>query len=107
MAEIVVNDNNFEEEVLRSNIPVFVDFWAPWCVHCQAMDPIVERLAEEYKEKVKFCKLNVDEAPKTTGEYKIMSIPTSIIFKDGNLVEQIVGTLSESEFKKKIDAIIK
>lgn len=106
MAEITVNDNNFEDEVLKSELPVFVDFWAPWCMPCQRMLSVVEELAKEYEGKVKVCKLNVDEAPNTTRAYGIMSIPTSIIFKDGKPVDTTVGVLSVEEFKKKLDALL-
>lgn len=106
MAEIILNDNNFEQEVLKSEIPVFVDFWAPWCMPCRMMAPVVEKLAEEYRGRVKVCKLNVDEAPNTASTYRIMSIPTSIIFKDGKPVDQAIGALPEEEFKRKLDAIL-
>ncbi|MCK4352840.1 thioredoxin [candidate division WOR-3 bacterium] len=106
MAEIKLTDANFKTEIQSSELPVFVDFWAPWCMPCQIMAPIVEKLAKEYEGKVKVCKLNVEEGPKTAAEYGIRGIPTSIIFKNGKQVEQMVGALPEAEFKKKLDAVI-
>jgi len=105
-AEVKINDDNFEQEVLKSEIPVFVDFWAPWCMPCRMMTPVVEKLADEYKGRVKICKLNVEEAQNTAGAYRIMSIPTSIIFKDGKPVDQLVGALPIEEFKKKLDNVL-
>ena len=106
MSAIELNDDNFEQEVLKSELPVFVDFWAPWCMPCRMMAPVVEKLAEEYEGKVKVCKLNVEEGRKTAGTYQISGIPTSIIFKDGKPVDQLVGALPEEEFKKKLDALL-
>lgn len=106
MAEITVNDDNFEDEVLKSAIPVFVDFWAPWCMPCRMMAPVVERLAQEYEGRIKVCKLNVDEAPKTAAAYRIMSLPTMIIFKADKLVDQLVGALPFEEVKNKLDKLL-
>ncbi|MDI6840968.1 MAG: thioredoxin [bacterium] len=92
-AEVELTDANFNDEVKSSSIPVFVDFWAPWCIPCQMMGKVVEELAKEYEGKAKVCKLNVDENPKTASFCKIRSIPTFIIFKNGNAVEQLVGVL--------------
>jgi thioredoxin 1 len=106
MAEITLNDGNFEEEVLKAKDLVFVDFWAPWCMPCKMMAPVVENLAREYEGKAKICKLNVEEGQKTAATYGIRSIPTVIIFKDGKQVDQSVGVLPEEGFKKKIDALL-
>lgn len=106
MFEVILNDSNFEAEVLKSDIPVLVDFWAPWCIHCERMTPIVEKLALEYEGKVKVCKLNVDSAPNVTSSYGIMSIPTVIIFNAGKPVDQTVGALPIEELKKKLDALL-
>ncbi|TFG37673.1 MAG: thioredoxin [Syntrophobacterales bacterium] len=86
-----VNDDNFEEEVLKSDKPTLVDFWAPWCGPCVAMGSIIEEIAEEYKDKAKIVKLNVDDSPTTAGNYGIRGIPTLLLFKDGELEETLVG----------------
>ncbi len=106
MAEGIANvsDGNFEEEVLKSDLPVLVDFWAVWCAPCKMIEPSVENLAEAYKEKMKIVKLNVDENPKTPANYSVMSIPTLLLFKGGELKETIVGALPQ---KKIEDAITK
>lgn len=90
-----LNDDNFDQEVLQSDIPVFVDFWAPWCGPCQMIAPIVESLAEEYEGRCKVGKLNVDENPRTAMRFGIMSIPTLMLFKDGKVIERIVGAVSK------------
>ncbi len=102
MSETTVNDNNFEEEVLKSELPVLVDFWAPWCAPCSMVAPVVEEIAEEYEGKLKVCKLNVDEGQKTASEYRIMSIPTLTIFKDGTAVDMIVGAVPKSQLEEKL-----
>jgi thioredoxin 1 len=101
MAENVlqVTDDKFEEEILKSQIPALVDFWASWCGPCRAIAPVVEELAQEYAGKVKVAKLNVDENPKTPGQYGIRAIPTLIIFKDGKVAEQITGAVSKSHLE--------
>ena len=89
---LALTDANFSEEVLKSKVPVLVDFWAPWCGPCKMMGPVVEELAEDFKgQNVKICKLNVDDNPMTPNEYGIMSIPTLLIFKKGVPVDQVVG----------------
>ncbi len=104
MADIILTDENFDAEVLQSSIPVFVDFWAPWCGPCQMMGPIVEELAKEYgPEKIRIGKMNVDESPNTPGTYQIMSIPTFIIFKNGQVADQMVGGVSREKLKAFID----
>ena len=104
MADIILTDENFDAEVLQSSSPVFVDFWAPWCGPCQMMGPIVEELAKEYgPEKIRIGKMNVDESPNTPGTYQIMSIPTFIIFKNGQVVDQLVGGVSREKVKAFID----
>ena len=106
MGEVILSDSNFETEVLNSTIPVVVDFWAPWCMPCRMLVPIVEKLAAEYEGKVKICKLNVEEAHNTASTYKVMSIPTVIIFQSGKIVNQFTGFLAEDEFRNKIDALL-
>lgn len=98
-----VTDKNFSSEVLQSSIPVLVDFWATWCGPCRAISPIVEELAKEYSGKVKITKMNVDENPATPSQYGVRGIPTLILFKEGNVLEQIVGSVSKSRLKAMID----
>ena len=104
MSIIHLKDDNFKKEVLESDLPVVVDFWAPWCGPCKMIAPIVEELAKEYVKKVKVGKVNVDESSKVASLYGIMSIPTIIFFKKGKIMEQVVGAVSKSELKKKIEA---
>ncbi len=96
MATCKVTDQTFEKEVLRSEIPVLVDFWAAWCGPCKIIAPIIDEIADELEGKIKVCKLNVDENPITPGKYGIRAIPTLIIFKNGEPVEVIVGAVSKS-----------
>ena len=104
--EIKVNDLNFKQEVLESDIPALVDFWAEWCAPCHMVAPAVEAVAKKYKGKLKVCKVNVDEAPKTSSEYGIMSIPTLAIFKGGKIADKIIGAVPESEITSRIDSNI-
>ena len=103
---IEVNDGDFEHEVLKCEMPVVVDFWAPWCGPCRMIAPITEKLAEEYRGRVKFCKLNVDENRLAAGKYQVMSIPLLLFFKDGKVIEQIVGAVSESAVRAKVEAVL-
>jgi thioredoxin 1 len=102
---IQFTDQNFEQEVLRSDKPVLVDFWAAWCGPCQMMGPIVEELAEEVKDKYKVGKLNVDENRETAAKFGIMSIPTLIIFKNGKVVKQLVGAQAKDNLKEELKKI--
>lgn len=106
MTDVIFTDQDFEQEVLKSNLPVLVDFWAPWCAPCRIVSPIVEELAEEYKGKLKVGKLNVDDNPGSAGKYGVMSIPSLIIFKNGSPVKTMVGAQSKENFKKAIDEAI-
>ena len=96
MAAIFVSNENFESEVLKSDIPVLVDFWAPWCGPCQMLGPIIEDIAEENAD-IKVCKVNVEENPDLAVQYKIMNIPTIVAFKNGEVYKKSVGIISKSE----------
>ena len=101
-----VTDKNFEKEVLKSDLPVLVDFWAPWCGPCAKIAPVVEKLSKSYKGKFKFCKVNVEEAEITASKYVIMSIPTLMFFKNKKVVDKIVGTAPASTIKPIIDGCL-
>jgi thioredoxin 1 len=98
-----VNDSQFESEVLKAEVPVLVDFWAPWCGPCRMVEPIVEELAEEYGERVKFLKMNTDDNTKTASHYGIRAIPTLLVFRGGQPVGQVIGFRPKSDLKKVID----
>jgi thioredoxin 1 len=100
---IHVSDANFEKAVLQSTVPVIVDFWAPWCGPCRMVAPIVEELADEYAGKVEFRKLNTDDNPRTAAKYGIRSIPTLLVFKNGEAVGQIIGFRPKGDLKKRLD----
>lgn len=101
-----VTDTTFDSEVLKSPLPVLVDFWAPWCGPCKAMNPIMEELETEYAGKVKLVKMNVDENMDVPGRHNVMSIPTFIIFKNGEVFSQFIGARSKGDMKKELDAAI-
>lgn len=100
------SDGTFEADVIDSDLPVLVDFWAPWCGPCRMVAPIVEELSEEYDGRVKFVKLNTDENPQVAGKYGIRSIPTLLVFKGGDPVGQIVGFRPKSDLKKRLDEVL-
>lgn len=106
MATKEVTDATFETDVLKSDLPVLVDFWAPWCGPCRMVAPIVEELGEEYAGKVNFYKMNTDENPSIPSKYGIRSIPSLLIFKKGELKETIVGFRPKSDLKKRLEAAI-
>ena len=106
MSDVIFTDQNFEEDVLQSKIPVLVDFWAPWCGPCRFVSPIVEELAKEYIDKIKVGKLNVDENQETAGKFGIMSIPTLLFFKNGKPVKSIIGAQGKDKYKKEIDEVL-
>jgi thioredoxin 1 len=93
MSEVILSDGNFEDEVLKSDLPVLVDFWAEWCVPCRMLTPLVEEIAGEYSGKVKVAKLNVDECPETATAYRIQSIPTLLVFHKGEIASQNIGVI--------------
>lgn len=104
MNEIKLTDASFEEEVLKSSVPVFVDFWAPWCGPCQMMGPIVMELAGEYEaNQIKIGKLDVDQNQEVAGKYQVMSIPTFLVFKNGEVVDKLVGGVQKEKLKEMID----
>ena len=106
MSEVILNDSNFETEVLKHKGPVMVDFWPTWCGPCRMLGPVVEEIANEYAGKVKVCKLNVDEGTDTSSKYRITSIPTIIFFKDGEVVGQTVGLQSKAALQEKLNALL-
>jgi thioredoxin 1 len=102
--QVAVNDANFEEEIIRADLPVLVDFWAPWCAPCHMIAPAVADLAEKYAGKLKVCKVNVDETPAAANRYGIRGIPTLMIFQGGQVVEQIVGVVPKEFLEGKVAA---
>ena len=106
MATVAVTDDTFDAEVKNSDIPVLVDFWAEWCGPCKMIAPIVEELAEEFGDKIKFTKLDVDTNPQSAMNFGIRGIPTLLIFNGGKPVETVVGAVPKSVLKKKLDAAL-
>ncbi|MGA1465467.1 MAG: thioredoxin [Bacteroidetes bacterium] len=105
-ATLEFSDNNFADEVEQSDIPVLVDFWAEWCGPCRLIGPIVEEIADEYEGKVKVGKVNVDVNPQVSVKYGIRSIPALLIFKNGEVAEQIVGAVPKVHIKKHLDSVL-
>lgn len=103
MAEIILTNDNFEEEVLRGKTPVLVDFFATWCGPCKMIAPIIEEIAKDYEGSVKVCKLDVDNAPALATRYGVMSIPTLLLFKDGEVVSSSVGYTTKEKIEKMIE----
>lgn len=101
-----VNDSNFAEVVEQGSLPVLVDFWATWCGPCRMLSPVVDKLAEKYEGKMNVVKCNVDEATDIPVKFGIRNIPTLLFFKDGQLVDRLVGAVPQAEIEKKIEAII-
>lgn len=102
-----MTDQNFEDEVIKSTVPVLVDFWAPWCGPCQMAGPIIEELAKEYEGKVKVAKMNVDENSLTPAKLSVMSIPTVVIFKGGKEVNRLVGFAGREGYVKLLTGVLK
>ena len=107
MAEISdVTDETFENEVLKSTTPVLVDFWAEWCGPCKAIAPIVKEIADDNGDKLKVVKINIDESPQTPGTYGIRSIPTILMFKDGQVVSQLTGARPKGDFEELVEGVL-
>ena len=101
-----VNDNSFEAEVLKANLPVLVDFWAPWCGPCKSIAPVVEDIAKEYAGRIKVAKVNVDDNPRSPSMFHVRGIPNLILFKNGELQEQIVGAVAKQEIVNAIEKVL-
>jgi len=101
-----VTDQNFETEVLQGPVPVVVDFWAEWCGPCKFVAPVLDELAVEYDGRVKVTKLNVDENPSMSARFQVRSIPTILFFKDGEMVDQVIGAASKADLKKRFEAAL-
>ncbi len=106
MSGITVTDFTFDAEVVKSATPVLVDFWAVWCGPCRMQDPILDEVTKEYEGKVKIAKLNVDENPQMAQKYSVMSIPTLLLFKNGEIVKQMIGVQSKETLADEFDKVI-
>jgi len=103
---IEINDDSFEDEVLKCKLPVMVDFWAPWCSPCRMIAPITEKLAKEYEDRIKVCKLNVDDNPQTASTYRVLSIPQILFFRNGVTVDQSTGAVPEHVLESKVESLL-
>jgi thioredoxin 1 len=101
-----ISDDNFDSEVLKSSVPVLIDFWAPWCGPCRAIAPIVDELAGEYAGKLKIVKMNVDDNPRTPARYGVRGIPNLLLFKNGEVQQQIVGAVPKAHLVKAISTVV-
>ena len=104
--EIIVNDANFDKEILEEKKTVLVDFWADWCGPCRMIAPVISEIAEEYSDRLKVCKVNVDEAPRCASTYGIMSIPTLAVFSKGKVIQKVVGALPKADIVSKISPLL-
>lgn len=103
---IDVTDQTFDAEVLKANLPVLIDMWAPWCGPCRMVEPILKKLSDKYQGKVKFCRMNVDENQKTPSQYRVMSIPNMLFIKGGKVIDTAVGAMPEAALQSKVDALL-
>jgi len=101
-----ITEQTFEDEVTKADLPTVVDYWAPWCGPCQILSPMVEKLSEAYKDKVKFCKVNVDENMQLAANARVQSIPLLVFYKGGERVDESLGVVPEAELRSKIDALL-
>lgn len=106
MKPVTITDDNFETEVMKSDIPVLIDFWAVWCGPCKIIAPIVDELANEYEGKIKVGKLDVDENQNTSVKFGVRSIPTLLLFKDGKVQDTIIGAVGKNQIVQKLDAVL-
>jgi len=103
---VTLTDENFESEVMQSDVPVVVDFWAAWCGPCKLMNPIIDSLAEEFEGKAKLAKINIDDYDDLANQYHIMGVPTLLFFKDGNLVARTEGVMAQGAIADKINSLL-
>jgi thioredoxin 1 len=107
MAETLeVTDDTFEAEILQSDKPAVVDFWAEWCAPCRAISPIMQQLSEEYGDRLKITKMNIDESPRTPGDYGVRALPTVLAFHNGQVVEQLVGARPKASFDEMVKKLL-
>lgn len=106
MAELNFTDKTFDQDVLKSTVPVVVDFWAPWCGPCRMVTPVIEELAKEYDGRVKVGKLNVDDNTESASKFNVMSIPTVMVFKNGQPLKSMIGAQGKESYKKAIDEVL-
>ncbi len=107
MADILeVTDDNFEAEVLKADLPVLIDFWAPWCGPCKTIAPVVEELASTYKGQLKVVKMNVDDNPRTPSQYGVRGIPNLVLFKGGKVQEQVVGAVPKAQLAQAVERVL-
>ena len=100
------NDGNFNQEVLQSDIPVLVDFYADWCGPCKMMSPVIDQISNEYAGRIKVGKINVDESPNTSSQYRVMSIPTILFIKNGQVVDQVIGAVPKKQLVDKVEKLL-